>query len=331
MFSKSSVRLTALYVLCALPLLFSVGTLAAQERMRLKVFDDSTLHIYHHAELHFQRQLQGEHIDALHPQFHEVWTERFPAFGGQRSPVLAGAVSAILPGAGEFYAESYLRAGLFLALEVVLWALHLQFLDRGNRAALEYKAFADAPSELNDGLSRWSAVRYASRLSQIFREHPNAQLRTLAQELSSASRLNEIRNHDYRFLNAFEQRAVFATGVTFSHTLSPFGSQQYYELIGKYSEYAIGWDDFDTRQLSNSFPPASQHFLNYGIRRQEFNDILNRATTVSYFIILNHILSVVDAVLATNEYNRRFTTTMEMRPDPITGALVPHAKLQVRF
>jgi hypothetical protein len=327
MFFKFSANVVALCLLCILS--FSAGEIFAQVCLHLKVFDDSTLHACYHAELRFQRQLQGEHIYALHHQLDE--TRSVPPVRGQRSPVLAGAFSAILPGAGEFYAESYLRAGLFLALEVVLWALHLQFLDRGNRAALEYKAFADSPSELNDGLSRWSAVRYASRLAQIFREHPNAQLRTLSQELSSASRLNEIRNHDYRFLNAFERQAVFATGVTFSHTLSPFGSQQYYELIGKYSEYAIGWDDFDTRQLSNSFPPASQHFLNYGIRRQEFNDILNRATTVSYFIILNHILSVVDAVLATNEYNRRFTTTMEMRPDPITGALVPHAKLQVRF
>ncbi len=327
MFFKFSASVFALCLLYILP--FSAGALFAQERLFPKVFDDSALHACYHAELCFQRQLQGEHIYALHHQLDE--TRSASPFGARRSPVLAGAFSAILPGAGEFYAESYLRAGLFLALEVVLWALHLQFLDRGNRAALEYKAFADSPSELNDGLSRWSAVRYASRLSQIFREHPNAQLRTLAQELSSASRLDEIRRHDYRFLNTFERQAVFATGVTFSHTLSPFGSQQYYELIGKYSEYAIGWDDFDTRQLSNSFPPASQHFLNYGIRRQEFNDILNRATTVSYFIILNHILSVVDAVLATNEYNRRFRATMEMIPDPLTGALMPQATLQVRF
>jgi hypothetical protein len=262
MFLKS---LASVFALC-LPCVLSAGALLAQERMHLKVFNDSTLHACYHAELHFQRQLQGERIYALYHQLDE--TSAASTFGGQRSPVLAGAFSAILPGAGEFYAENYLRAGLFLALEVVLWALHLQFLDRGNRAALEYKAFADAPSDLNDGLSRWSAVRYASRLAQIFREHPNAQLRNLAQELGSASRLDEIRKHDYRFLNAFERQAVFANGATFSHTLSPFGSQQYYELIGKYSEYAIGWDDFDTRQLSNSFPPASQHFLSYGIRRK---------------------------------------------------------------
>lgn len=248
-----------------------------------------------------------------------------------RSPVLAAVFSAALPGAGEFYAESYLRAGLFLALEVVLWALHIQFLNQGNQAAIDYKNFADAPSALNDGLSRWSAVRYADRLSQIFRDHPNAQLRTLALELGTATRLNEIRNLDFRFLNAFERQAVFATGATFSHTLSPYGTQQYYELIGKYSEYAIGWDDFDMRQLSNAFPPASQHFLNYGIRRQEFNDILNRAATVSYFIILNHLLSVFDAVLATNDYNRRFTTRFELAPDPLTGELIPRTRVQLSF
>lgn len=304
----------------------------AQTRLSLNILDASKLQATQEAEQRFQSKLQGERASALRSDdLYRAAYETERAVGAWRSPALAGVFSAILPGAGEFYAESYVRAGLFLALETALWFFHVQFLDQGNRAAKEFKAFADAPSGLNDGLSRWSAVRYASRLSQIFRDHPNAQLRNLAQELSTPARLEQIRNKDFRFLNAFERQAVFANGATFSHTLSPFGSQQYYELIGKYSEYAIGWDDFDLRQLSNAFPPASQHFLNYGIQRQEFNDILNRATTVSYFIILNHLLSVVDAVLATNEYNRRFKTTLDMAPDPLTGALMPRATIQVRF
>lgn len=325
---KKFLALRSIVLLCS-SLLF-VDVLFAQVRASFSVLDASKLQAEYEAERGFQAKLQGERVSSLQTQVHHATLEKAqPRM--LRSPALAGIFSAIVPGAGEFYAESYLRAGLFVAIEAALWIFHIQLLDRGNRAAQDYKAFADAPSALNDGLSRWSAARYASRLSQIFREHPNPQLRSLAQELSTSARLNEIRNQDYRFLNTFERQAVFANGTTFSHTLSPFGSQQYYELIGKYSEYAIGWDDFDLRQLSNAFPPASQHFLNYGIQRRDFNDILNRATTVTYFIILNHLFSVIDAVLATNEYNWRIKTTLDLTPDPLTGALIPRTTVQVRF
>ncbi|MCS7013087.1 MAG: hypothetical protein RMI34_01355 [Chloroherpetonaceae bacterium] len=304
------------------------SALFAQARWHVKLIDELQLCALLQAEHRFEQTLRPPTLGHFPSPLFEAYQDRDAR---PRSPVLAAVFSAALPGAGEFYAESYVRAGLFLVLEAVLWALHIRFLDQGNRAAIDYKNFADAPSELNDGLSRWSAVRYADRLSQIFRNHPNATLRNLALELGSTARLNEIRNKDFRFLNAFERQAVFANGATFSHTLSPFGTQQYYELIGKYSEYAIGWDDFDVRQLSNAFPPASQHFLNYGIRRQEFNDILNRATVVSYFIILNHLLSVVDAVLATSEYNRRFKAGLDFSTNPLTGELIPQTTVRFSF
>ncbi|MFN3394557.1 MAG: hypothetical protein ACK424_08380, partial [Candidatus Thermochlorobacter sp.] len=159
--------------------------LFAQARVSFSVLDASKLQAEYEAERDFQAKLQGERVSALQTQVHHAAIfEEAPA-RMLRSPALAGIFSAIVPGAGEFYAESYLRAGLFVAIEAALWIFHVQLLDRGNRAAQDYKAFADAPSALNDGLSRWSAVRYASRLSQIFREHPNPQLRTLAQELSA--------------------------------------------------------------------------------------------------------------------------------------------------
>ena len=35
-----------------------------------------------------------------------------------RSPILSGALSAVLPGAGQFYNEDYWKTALFLAIEV---------------------------------------------------------------------------------------------------------------------------------------------------------------------------------------------------------------------
>ncbi len=238
--------------------------------------------------------------------------------GKRRSLVLAGLMSAALPGAGEFYAESYLRSALFLAIEGVLWTMHARFLNQGNQAARDYKNFADAPSDLlQDGRSRWSAARYAERLNQIY---------------GASLDLQRVARNDFSELNAFERQAKYANGTTFSHTLPPFGSQQYYELIGKYDHYAVGWDDYDARQLNASFNErASQRFLDFGVRRQEFNDILNRATTMVTFVILNHALSLIDAVIATAQYNERFNVFLESQPDPLTGQLVPRANLRVTF
>ena len=50
-----------------------------------------------------------------------------------KSPWLAGGLSIVLPGAGEFYAESYWKSAAFFVAEVVLWTVAYSYDKKGDR------------------------------------------------------------------------------------------------------------------------------------------------------------------------------------------------------
>jgi hypothetical protein len=263
-----------------------------------------------------------------------------------RSPLIAVAFSAVVPGAGEFYAESYWRSALFFVAEVALWATAIHYQNKGRQGERDFVAFADglAPNGqgfANDGRARWDAVRFAERLSEIYTTErflnsglvPNAnQIRQMAAELGTPQRLNEIRNRDYRFLNAFERIAVSAANnATLSHTLPPYGDQQYYELIGKYSEYAIGWYDYDVSRMDNRFEVHSAVYLQYASMRGMANQNLKTASNFFSLVVLNHALSAVDALIAVNQYNDRIRTSLQFQQDAMTQTLYPSASVAISF
>ncbi|MFQ3607583.1 MAG: hypothetical protein SNJ55_02995 [Chloroherpetonaceae bacterium] len=263
-----------------------------------------------------------------------------------RTPVIGAVFSAIVPGAGEFYAESYWRSALFFAAEVALWATAIHYQNKGRQGERDFVAFADglAPNGAglaNDGRARWDAVRFAERMSEIYTTErflnsglvSNAnQIRQLAAELGTEQRLNEIRNRDYRFLNAFERIAVSAANnATLSHTLPPYGDQQYYELIGKYSEYAIGWYDYDVSRMNNRFEIHSATYLQYASMRGMANQNLKTASNFFSLVVLNHALSAVDALVAVNQYNDRIRTSLQFQQDAMTQTIYPSASVAVSF
>ncbi len=263
-----------------------------------------------------------------------------------RSPVVGAVFSAFVPGAGEFYAESYWRSALFFVAEIALWAIALHYQNKGRQGERDFVAFADGlapngPGFANDGRARWDAVRYAERLSEIYTTErflnsglvPNAnQIRQMAAELGTPQRLNEIRNRDYRFLNAFERIAVSAaSNATLSHTLPPYGDQQYYELIGKYSEYAIGWYDYDVARMDNRFEVHSTAYLQYASMRGLANQHLKTASNFFSLVVLNHALSALDALIAVHQYNDHIRTSFHFQQDAMTHTLYPSVSVAVSF
>ncbi|WP_211204014.1 hypothetical protein [Chloroherpeton thalassium] len=250
---------------------------------------------------------------------------------GRRSPILAAALSAILPGAGEFYAESYVRGAIFLAVEIVGWVVYINKLNDGHQAEHDFVNYANTISD--DGKRRWDARRYAQGLSKLYSDTDlgNDAANNSVAFIGTDDGLTQIEAGDYSQLNLVEQYATFSNGSTFSHVLPSYGEQQYYELIGKYSTYTIGWYDFDATYLSKSFSYKSSSFLEYAAMRGDANGLLKDASTVLSLIVLNHALSIADAVLATSAYNDRFSTNMEVRCHPVTGEFIPYACIQFGF
>lgn len=209
----------------------------------------------------------------------------------KKSPLLAGLFSVILPGAGEFYTESYYKSALFFALEAVLVTVAIVYDKKGNDKTKEFENYADNITDK----SGWSVVRYAQWINQY--KGKNIQINPNT-NLKAWDRVN------WTELNAVEREI---TG--FSHTLARHGEQQYYEMIGKYHQFSPGWWDYSGG--SNNFE-ISPSYAYYSGLRGEANELYNLSTKAVVGIYVNHFLSTLDAVWSAVSFNKDLAVRVRM-------------------
>ncbi len=229
-----------------------------------------------------------------------------------KSPVLGALLSAAIPGAGEFYAKSYVKSAVFLAVEAGLWVTYAVFQKKGNDQTTSYQNYADA---------HWSAVRYATWLKN--QSFPG----------SGSIDLNSDPATLRRQINACEEQSGF------SHTLPNYGEQQYYEVIGKYRTYTCGWDQAGSDITKNNYEtyPILPQVNFYMDERQQANNYFDRGTTTMMVVILNHIASAIDGVISVNSFNNRLTVQGNVSFSPVysfregRSVVTPFFNLKVGF
>jgi len=93
----------------------------------------------------------------------------------------------------------------------------------------------------------------------------------------------------------------------FSHRLPDEKNHEYYENVGKYDQFSVGWEDagvspeeFDPRN-----PPPSAYRNTYLDTRDESNRMFSRARTFTVCVLANHVLSGFDAALTARSYNKK--------------------------
>lgn len=197
----------------------------------------------------------------------------------KKSPVLAGVLSLLIPGAGEIYSEEYLKAGIFLAIEAAVITTAVIYDGKGDDKTTEFQNYAD---DYTNPEHNWSVVRYAEWLNQYEGASIN---------INPDVNLPPWERVSWAEVNAAE---------TGSHKLPRYGEQQYYELIGKYHQYSSGWNDFSGAGNKDQISP---NFLFYSGMRGEANDFYSTASTAVIGIYVNHFLSALDAVWSAAQFN----------------------------
>jgi hypothetical protein len=231
----------------------------------------------------------------------------------------AGLYSAVLPGAGQFYTKSYWQSAAFFGAEVLAWVVYASYEKKGDQQTNAFQQYADL---------HWSVVTYAQWINANFGRsinivsNPNNTLKSWQQV-------------DWADLNAAEDQiagdqSIQPTG--FTHKLAPHGDQQFYEMIGKYSQFGGGWDDAATFQAggytkadvlaNNGIGNVSPRFLAYRDMRGKANSYYNIGTTVSYIIVANHLLSALEAALNASNINHRIQLQGHIQSRSIYGTMV---------
>ena len=249
------------------------------------------------------------------------------------SPLAAGLLSAAVPGAGQFYTKSYWQSAAFFGAEVLTWVVYSVFEKQGNQRTDAFQQFAD---------EHWSVIRYANWINSPngFQQYYRSGI-IIGNPPEGVSKPWTYINWD--LLNQTEEDiANQLIGSGFTHKLAPYADQQYYEMIGKYSQFGGGWDDAATFQpggytkadmiANNGIGNVSTRFIAYSHMRGDANSSYNIATTVSYIIIANHVFSALEAALNASRINHRIQLQGHIESRRVYGDLVEFVPtLQVKY
>ncbi len=211
---------------------------------------------------------------------------------GYKLPKKALLFSALIPGSGELYVNSYLKAATFFLIEAGAWTFYGIYTKKGNEKTDEFEAYAD---------KYWNPEKWKSWYDGI---DPAKQ---------------------EQFTHASNMLELLAEGKK---------TQQYYEMIGKYAEFVVGWEgarnDLIYEELMeyrrNKVPIADD----YMDMRAESNDLYGLARTGTTIAMINHLLSAIDAAWSAKLHNNRLLkTSLRMEQKHYVNNIVP--VLSLRF
>jgi hypothetical protein len=210
----------------------------------------------------------------------------------RKSPWLAAGMSLLVPGAGEFYSESYWKAAAFFAAGVTAWTIAYTQNKKGDDQTAFYEDYANR---------NWSVRQYAEwTLNNATHIDPGIDL-SLHQDVLVGDT-----DVDWTALNDLERDL----GNWYSHTLPLYGEQQYYELIGKYQQYYQGWSDADPSlddydDVSNKLNAGGTQFTYYSAERGKANDYYNTSHTAVTVAVVTHVVSAIDGAWSASSYNKQ--------------------------
>ncbi len=224
----------------------------------------------------------------------------------KKSSFIAGFASLVLPGAGEAYVGEYTKGVIFIVAEVVGITAGILYNNKGDRRTNEFQDYAD---------NHWSAVKYAEYLNTYAGQYRSNKDNAHIPIDLTTSGLKPWQRVDFNVINAYESEG-FAWG--FSHKLPKYGEQQYYELIGKYNQFKYGWDTYPVE--ANDMPANDngdynsppQQLLDYAANRGSANDFYSASRLAISIVVVNHLLSAVDAYLSAHHYNTEISSHMSM-------------------
>ncbi len=196
-----------------------------------------------------------------------------------KSSKRAFLLSALVPGLGEWYAGAKKRGAAFFGAEAALVGMWAAWKSQGDELEEEFRVVAD---------EHWDPINYLA-----WRGSTISNYSSITHALPCSSEVVEV------YIPAMQQSGHADFGGC-----APSEIQQYYELIGKYDQYVAGWDDLVRRKTGNAAAPTevdsvenfhSERRLRYEDQRDESNRFLKRASTISGIILINHVISAIDA------------------------------------
>ncbi len=238
-------------------------------------------------------------------------------------------LSLLIPGTGQLYAGSWLRALPWVAIEAVSWAMFAKYHGDGQDKTDQFEAFAGAQNSPNNFF-------YDAYMLREFQVASSDQFSTNPYQGTLGVWKDEPWNVRDEHLPA-----------PFTHDINTEDVQQYFEMIGKYySQFGFGWRDtypagtdlnnpdagdiwtdpsqgFTDDAATVEFDGNSNLFFEYRDMRGEANDFLDKGNIAMEIVLVNHVVSALDAAFAVRRFNKQLENSplgdLKLRYDIRTG------------
>ena len=191
-----------------------------------------------------------------------------------KSPSKAFLLSLALPGLGQYYSGSKVKAAAFVGVETYAWLMRSKWNSEGTDLTAEFEQF---------NRKHWSDSVYEDYLFIVYGETDDDNVS--AQEVSH--HLPDTRTQQYyEMTGKYDQ---FSWGWDDANIDSMF-----YE----------NWDStFPTAVVGGATVPNSTRRLLYETMRNEANKKFSRANKMLMMVFANHLISAVEAFLSTKKRN----------------------------
>ena len=245
--------------------------------------------------------------------------------GRYKSPRKALFMSLVVPGAGQMYVGgsgfTYARGGVYLALEAALWGSWYYFsVHKYNQQVDKYKDFAKAHYSIGRyergmrDLYNADAVNYESE----FRRRYLGSRESFCEGIFGIATMHgcydrdKLYHNDYEYVNDFvnspKSMKDEMNKVKFD---SP---SEVYQLISD-NAYVLGWDDVEDAAVATALALedpnsateklcTSSNLKKYRSLRSKANDYADMQAWFFGGLIINHIVSAIDAAISANKHNK---------------------------
>jgi hypothetical protein len=282
-------------------------------------------------------------------------------FKEYRSPQMAMLMSLFVPGLGQAYIKSYWRTGLYLAAEAAIIGISVVYMNKGKDKYKQATAFADKNFSADSMKAYYNALekflqKYGSDATSIQTALDNISVDTLKTFMHDYSAKNQefystIKDKTYtQGWKDCEPSLAEIDGATPGEQITSLTGKEYqnrYYRNGSAPD-SLGLSYFVNikNKDNDALIPGGEMQYGYSYNQRTFSSLLSQsngnyktATNVLFVLLVNHVVSAVDALISANMYNadllgkQTFWHHIEVEPgvagqDPLSA---PGLTMRIRF
>ena len=207
----------------------------------------------------------------------------------RKAPWMAFLMSAAVPGAGELYANAWKRAIAFVTVEAAIWGGYAYFDTRGNDTKSEYKDLAvQEAGATSSGSDKYFEDIYNNEWSGGY--YPDEPWLNDGEEGSYNYKIWDILYEQW--LQPYKNgRDSVAT------------TQDTLNCLADYKKMA-----YDSTQTWNW--EGTGKWSTYRSKHDRANELFKKATFTLGLVMVNHVVSCIDATKAAGQFNRKLASAM---------------------